>query len=169
MDAGNDVAHAMTVDAPAGEPVMRLTRTFDAPRALVWETFTKAEHIARWWGPRKYAVTVHELDVRPGGKWRISHSDGARTVEFFGEYREVVQPERLARTFCFGDFPPIEESYEFHDEGGRTRVVCAQRFANVMGRDMMAKSGAAEGGRESFERLDALLETLKKQREGNAA
>ena len=154
-------AKEITVDAPAGEPVMRLTRLFDAPRALVWETFTKAEHIARWWGPHKYAVEVHEFEVRPGGKWRISHSEGARRMEFFGEYREVVKPERLVRTFCFGDFPPIEEEYEFRDEGGLTRLVCTQRFPNVMGRDMMARGGAAEGGRQSFERLDALLDALK--------
>ena len=150
----------MTVDAPAGEPVMHLTRRLDAPRELVWETFTKAEHIARWWGPRKYAITVHEFDVRPGGKWRISHSDGTKAVEFFGEYREVVKPSRLSRTFRFGDFPAIEEEYEFHDENGKTRLVCTQRFPNVAGRDMMAKSGAAEGGRESFDRLDELLASL---------
>ena len=115
-------ASDMIVDAPAGEPVMHLTRVFDAPRELVWDTFTKAEHLARWWGPRRYAITVHEFDVRPGGKWRVSHSDGNKTVEFFGEYREVVKPERLARTFCFGDFPPIEEVYEFHDEDGKTQA-----------------------------------------------
>jgi uncharacterized protein YndB with AHSA1/START domain len=157
VDARNS---EILIDAPAGEPVMHLTRSFDAPRELVWETFTRAEHIARWWGPRKYAITVEEFDVRPGGKWRVSHSDGAKTVTFFGEYREVVKPARLSRTFCFGDFPPIEESCEFHDENGKTRLVCIQRFANVMGRDMMAKGGAAEGGRESFERLDELLATL---------
>jgi len=158
VDAGNK---DIVVDAPTGEPVMHLTRMFDAPRELVWETFTRAEHIARWWGPRKYAITVQEFDVRPGGKWKISHADGTRTVTFFGEYREVVKPERLFRTFCFGDFPPIEESYVFHDESGKTRLVCTQRYRNVMARDMMAKSGAAEGGRESFERLDALLVSLK--------
>jgi uncharacterized protein YndB with AHSA1/START domain len=151
----------MIAEAPPGEAFMRLTHSFDAPRELVWDTFTRAEHIARWWGPKKYAITVHEFDVRPGGKWRISHSDGTRNIEFFGEYREVVKPERLSRTFCFGDFPPIEESYAFHDEGGKTRVVCTQNYPNVMARDMMAKSGAAEGGRESFERLDALLVSLK--------
>jgi len=154
-------ASDMIVDAPTGEPVMHLTRVLDAPRELVWDTFTKAEHIARWWGPRRYAITVHEFDVRPGGKWRVSHSDGNKTVEFFGEYREVVKPERLARTFCFGEFPPIEEAYVFHDQDGKTKLTCAQRFPDVMGRDMMAKGGAAEGGRESFERLDALLEELK--------
>jgi len=149
------------VDVPAGEPVMHLARVFDAPRELVWDCFTRAEHIANWWGPRKYTINVEQFDVRPGGKWRVSHSDSAKTITFFGEYREVMKPERLSRTFCFGDFPPIEESYAFHDEGGKTRVVCTQRYPNVMARDMMAKSGAAEGGRESFERLDALLVSLK--------
>lgn len=152
--------HDMIVDVPPNEPVMHLTRLFDAPRMLVWDTFTKAEHIARWWGPHKYAITVKEFDVRPGGKWRISHSDGTKTVTFFGEYREVVKPERLSRTFCFGSFPPIEETYAFHDEDGKTRLVCTQRFAAIAARDMMAKSGAAEGGRESFARLDDLLATL---------
>lgn len=157
-------ASDMIVDAPAGEPVMHLTRVFDAPRELVWDTFTRAEHLARWWGPRKYAITVHEFDVRPGGKWRVSHSDGSKTVEFFGEYREVVKPERLARTFCFGDFPPIEEIYAFQDQDGKTKLICTQRFASPMGRDTMAKGGAAEGGRESFERLDELLQDLKGQK-----
>ena len=151
----------MIAEMPPGEAVMRLTRRFDAPRELVWDTFTRPEHIARWWGPRKYAITVHEFDVRPGGKWRVSHADGGKTVEFFGEYRKVVKPSRLARSFCFLEFPPIEETYEFHDEGGKTRVVCIQAYPNVQGRDAMAKSGSAEGGRESFERLDALLGELK--------
>lgn len=150
----------MTIESPAGESCLRLTRRFDAPRALVWETFTRPEHVARWWGPRKYAIEVQEFDVRPGGKWRVSHSDGDKTVTFFGEYREVVKPERLSRTFCFMQFPPIEEEYEFHDEGGATRLVCIQRYPNVEARDWMAKSGAAEGGRESFERLDTLLQEL---------
>lgn len=151
----------MIAETPAGEPVMRLTRMFDAPRELVWETFTRPEHVARWWGPRKYAVTVHEFDVRPGGKWRVAHSDGGKRIEFFGEYREVVKPQRLSRTFCFGDFPPIEEAYEFHDEGGRTRLVCIQTYPDVAARDGMARTGAAEGGRESFERLDELLTALR--------
>lgn len=154
-------ARDILVDAPAREPTMRLTRLFDAPRELVWDAFTRAEHIARWWGPRKYAITVREFDLRPGGKWRISHSDGTRTVEFFGEYREVAKPRRLSRTFCFLEFPPIEETYEFHDEGGKTRLVCIQTYRDVAARDRMAKMGAAEGGRESFERLDRLLKSLK--------
>ena len=153
----------MIAEAPAGEPVMRMTRSFDAPRALVWDAFTKPEHIARWWGPKKYAIAVEEFDLRPGGKWRVSHTDGTKTVTFFGEYREVVKPERLSRSFCFGEFPPIEEAYDFHDEKGRTRLVCIQRFPNLMARDWMAKSGAAEGGRESFERLDQLLAEMKGQ------
>jgi uncharacterized protein YndB with AHSA1/START domain len=151
----------MIVETPAGAPTMQLMRRFDAPRALVWDAFTRPEHIARWWGPRRYAITVEAFDLRPGGKWRISHSDGTRTVTFFGEYRDVVKPERLSRTFCFQEFPPIEEAFEFHDEGTGTLLVCTQTYPDVTARDWMARSGAAEGGRESFERLDDLLAELK--------
>jgi uncharacterized protein YndB with AHSA1/START domain len=150
----------MVVAAPADEPLMRLSRHFDARRELVWDCFTKPEHVARWWGPRKYAITVVEFDVRAGGKWRVRHSDGTGTIEFFGEYREVVKPERLSRTFCFMEFQPIEEEYEFHEEGAGTLLVCTQRYPNIVARDWMATSGAEKGGRESFERLDELLATL---------
>jgi uncharacterized protein YndB with AHSA1/START domain len=74
-----------------------------------------------------------------------------------------VKPSRLSRSFRFMEFPPIEEEYEFHDEGGKTRLVCTQRYPDVTARDWMARSGAAEGGRESFERLDELLTELKGQ------
>jgi uncharacterized protein YndB with AHSA1/START domain/uncharacterized glyoxalase superfamily protein PhnB len=156
------------VEAPPGEGLLRLTRRFDAPRDLVWDCFTKPEHVARWWGPEKYAIEVEEFDVRPGGKWRVRHSDGTRTVTFFGEYREVVKPERLSRSFCFMEFQPIEEEYTFHDEGKKARLVCVQRYADAAARDRMAKSGAVEGGRESFERLDALLGALRAQSRSSA-
>jgi uncharacterized protein YndB with AHSA1/START domain len=160
MPQKNDLPGEILVEARSGEATMRLTRRFAAPRELVWDCFTKPEHIERWWGPRKYAIAVEEFDVRPGGRWRIRHADGDKTVTFFGEYRQVAKPARLSRSFCFMDFPPIEEEYEFFDEGGATRLVCVQRYPDAAARDRMARSGAAEGGRESFERLDALLAAL---------
>jgi len=53
-----------------GEREFVITRLFDAPRELVWEVWTKPEHIARWWGCDQATITVCESDLRPGGKWR---------------------------------------------------------------------------------------------------
>jgi uncharacterized protein YndB with AHSA1/START domain len=47
-----------------------LTRTFDAPRKLVFKAWTDPKHLARWWGPRGFKTEIHEMDVRPGGVWR---------------------------------------------------------------------------------------------------
>jgi len=103
-----------TFDAPAGEPVVVMRRTFDAPRALVWKACTEPEQVARWWGPRRYENTVLEMDVRPGGRWRIEQRgpDG-RVHRFKGVYHEVVMPERLVNTFIYEDDAGTFEDHPF--------------------------------------------------------
>jgi uncharacterized protein YndB with AHSA1/START domain len=90
-----------------------ITRTFDAPRALVWKAWTEPEQLAGWWGPRGRSTPVESitLDVRPGGTFRVSsvsdeHGDEVVTL---GTFREVVEPERLV----------LEEAAEdsWHDGG----------------------------------------------------
>ena len=79
------------------EPELRLTRMFDAPRQLVWDAWTRPEHLERWQGaPEGMTVTLLEKDLRPGGRFKLCMRapDGA---EYWlqGEYLEVVPPERL--------------------------------------------------------------------------
>lgn len=73
-----------------------VTRLFDAPRDLVFRTWTEPAHLARWWGPRNYTNPVCELDARPGGAVlvRMCAPDG-RVAVMTGSFREVVPPERL--------------------------------------------------------------------------
>ena len=78
-----------------------LTRTFDAPRALVFRAFTEPRHLARWWGPRGMANPVCEMDVRPGGAYRIvMRSADGTDYPITGVYREVVDgaQQRLTQT-----------------------------------------------------------------------
>jgi len=145
---------------PPDEPVIRIERVFEAPRALVWEAYTRPEHMARWWGPRRYQIEVNKMDVRPGGKWRIAHRGSGETWEFFGEYLEVAPPERLVHTFAFGDFPPSTEAATFYELGNRTRMEAVARYETMASRAAMRASGMEEGAAESFERLDALLAAL---------
>jgi len=75
-----------------------VTRVFDAPREVVWKAWTEPEQLARWWGPHGWSTAPGdvEMDVRPGGGFRVSSvsvDGGAMTTE--GVYREVVEPERL--------------------------------------------------------------------------
>ena len=84
---------------PADEPSMIVTRTFDAPRLLVWKAFTDPVHVARWWGPASIApvTRVDRLELRPGGTWRYicQHRNTNETIVFTGKYLEVKAPEKL--------------------------------------------------------------------------
>ena len=75
-------------------PTYVLERTFDAPRALVWRTWTEAKHLARWYGPNVETI-VHKLDVQPGGLWLNEMKWGDHSHFQRAEYTEVIQPEGL--------------------------------------------------------------------------
>lgn len=151
------MANPLRVTAPAGEPTLGMVREFEAPRRLVWEAFTRAEHMARRWGPRKYSSEVKEYDVRPGGRWRLVQTHGAERHEFSGEFRIVEALVILAWTFGYMNYPPLLETMKFEDLGERTRVVGKGVFPSAAERDGMIASGMESGTRESYERLDDLL------------
>jgi uncharacterized protein YndB with AHSA1/START domain len=84
------------------EPGITITRTFDAPRELVWKEWTEPERFADWFGGPETEVPLSSvsMDVRPGGAWRATMLAGnpRREIQWTGEYREVVEPERLVLT-----------------------------------------------------------------------
>ena len=110
------------------ERVLRLARTFQAPREVVFRAFTERERLIEWWGPKGFTVPECELDVRPGGAWRtvMRSSEGGEHV-VGGVYREVRAPERLAFTWAWetGGRRGHESlvTLEFHDRGGTTELV----------------------------------------------
>jgi uncharacterized protein YndB with AHSA1/START domain len=63
MTAGTVKSNA----APSACREFVITRTFDAPRDLVWRAFTEAEHLKHWWGPKGFKMLSCKLDLRPGG------------------------------------------------------------------------------------------------------
>lgn len=89
-------------DFDAHEPMV--TRVFDAPRALVFQAWTEADRLARWWGPKGFSVQVGSLDLRPGGVFHYSQR-APGGAELWGKfvYHEVVAPERLVFTSSFAD------------------------------------------------------------------
>lgn len=164
--AGRKPADTFHLEAPAGQGSIRLTREFDAPRDIVWTAFTTADHMANWWGPRKYTNDIQAYDVRVGGKWRIVQSAGDQRHVFKGEFRIVEAPEVLSWTFGYMDFPPVVETIRFENIGGRTRIVIEGEFPSVEARDGMINSGMESGARESYERLDDLLASQSAKTQG---
>lgn len=147
---------------PANEPIMIGERIFDAPRELVFEAYTKAEHMEKWWGADRYKNTIIEFDARAGGKWKITSSGEDGSFTFFGDFIEVTPPSKLVWTFGFEDYPPCTEHMTFEDLGdGTTRVTNRSVYPTMDSRNGMLETDMEEGANESYVRLDALLETMK--------
>jgi uncharacterized protein YndB with AHSA1/START domain len=153
-------ADPTTVTLPSDTEIA-MTRVFDAPRELVWEAVTRPEHFARWWGPRRYTSEIHEMDVRPGGRWRVDqHGEGGIVHPFHGEYLEVDPPSRLVLTQGYRDFPPLLVTITLEEADGGTRLTSLTRADSPEGRDALLASGMEGGARESLDRLAELLATL---------
>jgi uncharacterized protein YndB with AHSA1/START domain len=125
------------------ERVLVLTRRFEAPRALVYAAWTDAARIARWWGPRGFAVQDCHADVRVGGAWGVAtRSPEGEEHNASGVYREVAPPERLAFTMAWEgseDSSPGRETLvtlDFVEEGICTRLTFRQAtFSSREARD----------------------------------
>jgi uncharacterized protein YndB with AHSA1/START domain len=142
---------------------IEFSRVFEAPRRLVFEAHAKPEHVRRWWGPHG-SVTTCELDFRPGGKWRfVVRTAGGKEVAFYGEYREIVPPERFVWTFGFDGMPgpPGLETYTFTEADGKTTLIAVGHFDSIESRDAAIQSGMEKGAAETWDRLEELLRTWK--------
>jgi uncharacterized protein YndB with AHSA1/START domain len=91
-------------DAPSDDRTLTLTRTFDAPQALVFKAWTDPAHAARWWGPAGFTIQSCVMDVRPGGAWRIRmrSPEGSEHTKR-GVYQVVDPPHCLELTYAWED------------------------------------------------------------------
>jgi uncharacterized protein YndB with AHSA1/START domain len=160
---GANSSGKMTVTTPSDREYV-MTRTFDAPRDLVFKAHSSCEHMKHWWGPRRYEIASCDIDFRPGGSWRIVHRGGdGQEFVFHGEFREIVPPERLTWTFEWEGMPGhvSVQTLELEEHDGKTTIVATAQFDTQEDRDGMLQSGATEGAAETYDRLDEYLETLK--------
>src|SRR5438105_3885362 len=158
----------LTLTTPTDREI-RFTRTFDAPRELVFEAHSSCEHMSKWWGPRRYEISSCDIDFRPGGAWRIVHrgQDG-QEFGFHGEYREIVRPERITWTFEFEGMPGhvSVDTVTFEERDGVTTLTGTSVYDSVEDRDGMLQSGMQSGMEESFDRLDEYLTVLRERHAG---
>lgn len=139
-----------------------ITRVFDAPRALVWKAFTEPDQFAQWFGGADSRLESVTMDVRPGGAWSATMvlADG-NTIPWSGEYREVVEPERLVMAFTDQDI--LGPDYELFtvslaDLGDKTELVLRQSGGHLTDEQY----GQAKEGTSSF--LDRMAELLARAR-----
>lgn len=152
---------ALKVTTPSDREIA-MTRTFDAPRKLVFDAWTKPELLKRWLGVfGGWSMEVCEVDLKVGGKYRYvwRGADGSQ-MGMGGVYREVVPGERLVATEKFDD-PWYEgeavDTTVFVEQGGKTTVTTTVRYASRQVRDAVLKSPMESGVAKSYDALDEVL------------
>ena len=151
----------LKVDIESSPTEIRFTRVFDAPKRLVKKAMTEPALIKKWSGGRRAIVTEATHDLRVGGSYKTAYKthDG---YEFFftGEYLEVTD-DKIVHTECFnGDPNGSTVTITMTEQAGVTTVFMIMAFPSQEIRDMVVKTGMAEGAGESYDELDKLLANL---------
>jgi uncharacterized protein YndB with AHSA1/START domain len=148
-----------TVERKSDREVV-VTRTINGPARIVFEAFTKAELLRRWWVPKSMGMTLLSCEVEPrvGGKYRLVFDASPEPMAFFGTYVEVQPYARLAWTNDEGGEGGSVTTVTFEEKGGKTLVVLHERYPSKEALD--AAGGAADAMDETFDQLDELLVAL---------
>jgi uncharacterized protein YndB with AHSA1/START domain len=148
---------------------VKVTRSFRAPRALVYRAYTEPALVRRWLlGPPGWTMPICEMDVRVGGqyRWRWRSDDKGSEFGFSGTFREVQPPSRIVHTEAYdpgtvgGPYPgePAIVTVTFTEDGGVTTVTSLIDFGSKEARDGAVATGMTDGMEQSYQLLDRLLE-----------
>jgi uncharacterized protein YndB with AHSA1/START domain len=156
-----------TVRLPTDEQIL-ITREFDAPRHLVYRAWTTPELVRRWWGAKRGEVTIAEIDLRVGGRWRyVAVTDGGVEVGFHGEYREIVPNERIVSTEVYEGMPQGDGPEEgtlntltLTEVDGRTTLQVLVEAPSREIRDAIIDSGMEAGMQDALDLLEEVAVSL---------
>jgi uncharacterized protein YndB with AHSA1/START domain len=151
----------LEITTPSDREILML-RQFNAPRALVWEMFTKPEHVRQWWGCKHLEVTVCEIDLRVGGEYRyVGRMPDGNLCPFKGVHHEIVYPEKIVYTEIFDvdmarEHPSVVTT-TFNEADGKTTVRILVRYDSQQTRDIVLQSGMESGAAAGYDKIEEML------------
>jgi uncharacterized protein YndB with AHSA1/START domain len=154
------------VTLPTDEQIL-ITREFDAPRHLVFKAWTTPDLVKRWWNAKRGEVTIAEIDLRVGGKWRyVMVTEDGFEVGFHGEYREIVPNERIVATEVYegapgGDEGAVVNTLTFTEVDGRTTLTELVQAPSKEIRDAIIDSGMEAGMQDAMDLLEEVAVSLR--------
>jgi uncharacterized protein YndB with AHSA1/START domain len=151
------------VTLPTDEQIL-ITREFDAPRHLVYKAYTTPELVRRWWSAGHGEMTVADIDLRVGGKWRyVMIANQGFEVGFHGEYREIVPDERIVSTEVYEGMPEGEalNTLTLIEDDGRTTMSILVQHSCKEHRDAHIDSGMEAGMQKSMDLLEQVAVSLR--------
>ena len=156
----------LTVTTPSDREVL-VTRSFSAPRQLVWDCHTKPELIRRWMlGPDGWSMPICEIDLRVGGKYRYRWRNDADGAEFgfIGVYETIEAPRRLVATENLDGMEGAGalNTLVFEEKNGVTAMTLTMRFESKEARDGALATGMTDGMETSYRRLEEVAEAVNR-------
>ncbi|UOE55479.1 SRPBCC family protein [Bacillus sp. CMF12] len=139
-----------------GEREITVTRVFDAPADLVFNSWTKEEHLSKWWGPQGFTLTFQKFDMKPGGTWQfIMHGPDGVDYPNTNVFVEVVKSERIV--FKHDVFPHFLATAVFEDLDGKTKLTYTTIFEETAAVFEKVKTYAVPGAEQTMKRLEEHL------------
>ena len=137
-----------------------MSRTFNAPVALIWEVWTKPEHIANWWGPNGFTNTINTMDIRPGGEWDlVMHGPDGKDYKNKSVFKEIVKHKKIV--YDHVSYPPFRATINFEDQGDKTFLTWHMLFETAELFIQVVKTFKAdEGLKQNLDKLGKYLEAL---------
>lgn len=153
------------VTLPSATQIL-ITREFNAPAHLIYKACTTPELVKRWWSARRGAVTVAEIDLRVGGRWRwVMVTDEGFEVGFHGEYREIIPNRRIVNTEAFEGFPDPDayavNTMTLTEHDGRTTMTVLVEHQRPEHRDAHLSSGMEAGMQDAYDLLEEAALALR--------
>jgi uncharacterized protein YndB with AHSA1/START domain/dihydrofolate reductase len=151
-------------DESTSERELVIERTFDAPARLLFEAYSKPEHLRRWFGPRGWPLTLCEVDFRKGGRFRFQMTgpDGQKGTPFGGQYLVIEKDRKIVYDNGF-ELPGAERmltTVTFEEVAGKTRLTMHTLFASVAMRAAHVGGGFEQGVNSAFDQLVELSAEL---------
>jgi uncharacterized protein YndB with AHSA1/START domain len=141
--------------------VLEITRTFNAPRALVFDAWVNPKHFARWVGPKDFTSHSVNMNPVPGGTYRLSiRSPEGKDNWMFGTYREITPPEKLVYTFAWDKTSEGKPIHETLITVTFTEVSANQTRMHFVHTNMLSikdRDSHAYGWNSSFDRLEQFV------------
>lgn len=170
MTTSIDRSGSAVVTLPS-EDEIRIEREFEAPAELVFDVWTKPEHVRNWWGYPEHEMTDCSIDLRVGGPYRFAAQvPGFGEIAFHGVYREIERPYRLVATEIYERAPDTEgvNTLTLEERDGITRMTIVSKYPSREARDAVIESGMEEGLQVSLDRAEAILVSLQERDENGS-
>lgn len=155
-------------DEPVSEREVTIVRDFEAPARLLFEAYSKPQHIMRWFGPKGWPVTLCEMDFRVGGKFRFAMTgpSGRQNTPFGGEYLEIIPDRKIVydNGFETKGAGRMVVAVTFDDLGdGKTRLTIHTVFESIAMRNSHMSRGFEQGTNSGLDQLADLAAELRRR------